>query len=233
LADERVTTVRVLLFGPLREAAGWNEREARGATVEEVWREVCRDAPRLADHRESVRPAVDMAYGAWADVLTDGATVAFIPPVAGGSGDDVITDAVLTRDPVDVSALLERVQRGGDGAVDLFLGMVRDHSDGVAVSQLDYEAYEPMALSMMRSKAAAVAQRSGVSALVVIHRLGELRVGDIAIAVAAAAPHRAEAFAACRALVDDVKSDVPIFKREHTPRDVRWVDARCAHREAG
>lgn len=227
-----MTTVRVLLFGPLRDAAGWSEREAHGATVEEVWGEVCRDAPRLADHRGSVRPAVDMAYGAWADVLTEGATVAFIPPVAGGSRGDLIVDAQLTREPIDVDALLERVRRGGDGAVDLFLGTVRDHSDGMAVSRLDYEAYEPMALTMMGSKTEAVARRTEVSALVLIHRLGELRVGDVAIAVAAAAPHRAEAFAACQALVDDVKSDVPIFKREHTAGDVRWVDARCAHREA-
>lgn len=226
--------VHVLLFGPLRDAAGWSEREAPGATIEEVWDGLCRQWPRLEQHRPSVRPAVDLAYAAWDDRLVTGATVAFIPPVAGGSTDGApAIDATLTHEAIDVAALLARVGGSGDGAIDLFLGIVRDHSEGAAVSRLDYEAYEPMAVALMLDLAGRVARSTGVSALTVVHRLGELAVGEVAIAVAAAAPHRAEAFAACRELVDAVKADVPIFKREHTGDGVHWVDARCDHPEAG
>lgn len=217
----------VLLFGQLRETAGFAECTVDADTVDEAWHQLCSKQPALARHRDSVRPAVDLAYGDWGHILQVGETVAFIPPVAGGAGARVET--ALTRKPVDVAALMEGARADADGAVDCFLGVVRNHNDGVRVSRLDYEAYEPMARALLQELAERVARVCGVSALLAVHRLGELAVGDVALAVVAAAPHREAAFAACRQVVDAIKADVPIFKREHTDAGVHWVDARHRH----
>lgn len=142
----------------------------------------------------------------------------------------------LVRDPVSVADVLSRVGHHGAGAVDLFIGVVRDHNDGRAVTELHYSAYESMARRTMQRIADGVeAEFPGVR-VAAIHRLGALHVGDAAVVCAASAVHRGEAFAACRALIDRIKADVPIWKKEHGPDGVAWVgwvDARCrgdAHR---
>jgi molybdopterin synthase catalytic subunit len=115
------------------------------------------------------------------------------------------------------------------GAVATFLGVVRNHADGLAVERLEYHAY----LSMAERELCAIADEleaeiPGVR-VSCVHRIGTLGVGDVAVACAASAPHRAEAFDACRALIDRVKARVPIWKREHGaagPHWVGWKDAR-------
>jgi molybdopterin synthase catalytic subunit len=134
-----------------------------------------------------------------------------------------IRDAALSVDEV-----VARVSHPGAGAVDVFVGRVRDENDGRAVTLLEYEAYLPMALREMQ-RIGAELERDGVR-LAACHRVGALRVGELAVVCAASAPHRAEAFAACRALIDAIKHRVPIWKREHGPEGAYWVgwrDARC------
>jgi molybdopterin synthase catalytic subunit len=136
----------------------------------------------------------------------------------------------LRKEALSVDEALSRVQHAGAGAVSLFLGTVRDHNDGRAVVRLEYEAYAPMALAEMKRIAdELVAETPGVR-VAVLHRTGALLVGDVAVVCAASAPHRGEAYAACRALIDRVKARVPIWKREHGPDGATWVgweDARC------
>jgi len=124
------------------------------------------------------------------------------------------------------------VTHAGAGGIATFIGMVREQSEGRAVSRLDYSAYDSMAKKEMIKIATDIeAEIAGVS-LSVLHRLGTLKVGDIAVICAASAPHRGEAFEACRLLIDRIKSRVPIFKREWGPDGaawVGWVDARCGH----
>jgi len=137
----------------------------------------------------------------------------------------------LVERPIDAAAVAAAVARPGAGGIDLFLGVVRDEADGHAVTLLEYEAYAPMAIAEMARIASEIERDIAGVTVAVVHRVGALRVGDTAIVCAASAPHRGEAFAACRRLIDDIKARVPIWKREHGPAGAYWVgwrDARCA-----
>jgi molybdopterin synthase catalytic subunit len=136
----------------------------------------------------------------------------------------------LRATPLSVDETLAHVRHAGAGAVCTFLGMVRDHNDGRPVVRLEYEAYASMAIAEMARIAEEIAAETPGVRLAVVHRTGSLAVGDVAVVCAASAPHRGEAYAACRALIDRVKARVPIWKREHGPDGAYWVgwqDARC------
>jgi molybdopterin synthase catalytic subunit len=131
---------------------------------------------------------------------------------------------VALRDsPLSIDEVVEHVRHRGAGAVCVFLGTVRDSHAGAAVMKLEYEAYAPMALAEMRRVVQEVeAQVEGVH-VALVHRSGCLEIGDIAVACAASAPHRAEAYRACRLLIELTKARVPIWKREHTGKGAHWV----------
>lgn len=132
--------------------------------------------------------------------------------------------------PLSVDEAIEHVEHAGAGAVCLFLGTVRDISDGRAVAGLEYEAYAPMAIAEMKRIADEIALEIPGVRLAALHRTGALAVGEVAVVCAASAPHRDEAYRACRALIDRIKARVPIWKREHGPGGAHWVgwnDARC------
>ncbi len=115
------------------------------------------------------------------------------------------------------------------GGVCLFVGRVRDHNDGKPVEALQYEAYASMAKKEMLAIAQQIQSEIPDAELACLHRVGDLQVGDLAVVCAASAPHRDEAFRACRALIDRIKERVPIWKREHGPDGPYWVgweDAR-------
>ncbi len=123
------------------------------------------------------------------------------------------------------------VRHESAGAVATFLGVVRDHNEGRAVTLLEYEAYGTMAeAELARIEDEIRARLPGVRVFAT-HRVGPLRVGDVAVVCAASAPHRGEALRACRELIDEIKARLPIWKREHGPEGpywVGWADARCA-----
>jgi molybdopterin synthase catalytic subunit len=136
----------------------------------------------------------------------------------------------LTDEPIAVEPLLAHVSRPSAGGIALFVGVVRDRAEGRAVTLLEYEAYRPMAIAEMERIVQELS--SDIVTLAVAHRIGALRVGETAVICAASSPHRAEAFAACRKLIDEIKARVPIWKREHGPEGAYWVgwrDARCEH----
>ncbi|MCH2109665.1 MAG: molybdenum cofactor biosynthesis protein MoaE [Polyangiaceae bacterium] len=128
----------------------------------------------------------------------------------------------------DAIAAVAGPDRGG---INIFLGTVRDHNDGQQVNLLEYHAYEAMAEKQMQKIAAAIEEEIPGCRLSALHRIGSLKVGDTAVICVAAAPHRDEAFRACRLLIDRIKADVPIWKREHGPDGPYWIDwqdARCS-----
>lgn len=136
----------------------------------------------------------------------------------------------LRQEPPSIDEAVAYVKHAGAGAVCVFLGTVRDVNDGKPVALLEYQAYESMALAEMRRIAGEIAGEIDGVRLAVLHRVGSLAVGDVAVVCAASAPHRGEAYRACRALIDRVKMRVPIWKREHGPDGAYWVgwqDARC------
>jgi molybdopterin synthase catalytic subunit len=115
--------------------------------------------------------------------------------------------------PLSVDEVTRAVQSPGAGGVVVFLGLVRDNDGGRDVVRLDYSAH-PDAEQRMRDVAESVASRFPTTAVAAVHRVGELAVGDVAVIVAAACPHRAEAFEAGRALIDELKATVPIWKHQ-------------------
>jgi molybdopterin synthase catalytic subunit len=136
----------------------------------------------------------------------------------------------LRDGPLSIDEVVKAVAHGGAGGVDVFAGCVRDENDGRPVVLLEYDAYRPMALAEMRRIAGEIEAATPGVRVAVAHRLGALHVGDLAVVCAASAPHRGEAFAACRRLIDEIKHRAPIWKREHGPEGaywVGWVDARC------
>ena len=142
---------------------------------------------------------------------------------------------VAMRDEaIGVDEAIASVSHPGAGGVCAFLGVVRDQSEGRAVVKLEYEAYRSMAIAEMKRIASDLAAEIPGVRLAVVHRTGELGVGDVAVVCAASAPHRAEAYRACRALIDRVKATVPIWKREHGADGAVWIgwqDARCESHE--
>lgn len=138
----------------------------------------------------------------------------------------------ISQEALSVDRALAEVSHPGAGGIALFVGAVRDENDDRAVTRLDYEAYETMALAEMRRIADEISAALPMTRLAVHHRVGRLEVGDLAVVCAASAPHRDEAFRACRLLIDEVKARVPIWKREWGPDGPYWVgwqDARCTH----
>ena len=125
--------------------------------------------------------------------------------------------------PIDVAATLRGLPGPPDGAVSLFLGIVRDHNEGRRVLRLEYHAYPEMALKMMRRIAAETRSAASASSVAMVHRIGTLEVGEVSVLVAACAPHRAEAFEACRQAIERVKHEVPIWKKEHFDGGEIWV----------
>ena len=216
----------MLVFGPLRERIGVPELRGHGTTVAEVWNELA-TVHHLAAVPDGMRAARNLEYCDWNEAVTPGDVIAFLPPVAGGSG--VLTEprvrVEIGLSPID---LARAVEIGGDedGAVAVFIGRVRNHSDGHTVSQIDYEAYPEMAEAEMRRIALSLLEREGVSRVAMTHRVGTLQVGEPSVVVAVSGPHRAEALAACHDAIDMIKESVPIWKREHRDDGAHWVDAR-------
>jgi molybdopterin synthase catalytic subunit len=130
--------------------------------------------------------------------------------------------ARLVHEPIDVTALTGATP--ADGAVCLFVGVVRDENRGRSVLRLEYEAYEEMALPLMEEIASETARRHPVTDVRLVHRLGRLEIGEASVAVAVSSPHRAEAFAACRFAIDALKAKVPIWKKEFYADGSEWLD---------
>jgi molybdopterin synthase catalytic subunit len=145
----------------------------------------------------------------------------------------------LSANALSVERVIAAVSHPSAGGVDVFVGVVRDHNEGRAVTLLEYEAYATMAVAEMGRIGAEIAAVMPGVRLAALHRVGALAVGDAAVVCAASAVHRGEAFRACEALIDAIKARVPIWKREHGPAGpywVGWVDARChdnAHPHGG
>ena len=130
----------------------------------------------------------------------------------------------LTERPIDVDLLIDRVESEERGGVAVFLGTVRNHHAGRSVERLEYSAYGPMAEAEC-ARIVAEAERTWGASVALEHRTGALGIGEVSVAVAAAAAHRDEAFAACRYVIEEMKRRVPIWKREYYADGmVAWVD---------
>jgi molybdopterin synthase catalytic subunit len=247
--------VRVRLFAVQRELAG--EREVpldleAGATVESAWHALVARYPVLAPGRPFVRFARNGDYVDASDPLSDGDELACIPPVSGGAAaDPTIRILELRAEPLGrniLADLTDRLATAGDGAVVGFIGRTREtpgtpapgqeeaaagHA-GREVEALDYEAHESMVLAVMAQVADEIAARFKVTRLAIVHRTGEVPLGEASIAIVACAPHRGAAFDAARYGIEETKARAPIWKAERFADGHVWIGepARSGPRDA-
>lgn len=226
-------TLNVLYFAHVRERVGLSKELIslpEGARVGDAVALLVERHPDLAALIPSLRVALDGAFVVPEAALTDGGELVLIPPVSGGAGAGPAPAAVaLTEEPLDgerLLALQALVSASGIGGIALFVGQVRDHARGRSVTRLEYEAYPSMALEQMKAIVEAVEGEYPGTVCALHHRVGTLEIGDVAVIAAAGSAHRAEAFGATRELIERLKRDVPIWKREIGPDGAAWVSDR-------
>ena len=213
--------ITVLYFAVFRERLGRDDEPfelAAGATVGEAVAALATKHPAIAQLRGRFRVAVNQEFADDTQVLADRDEVALIPPVAGGS-----RHVVLTDQPLSLDRCVAAVRGPSIGGIVTFTGTVRVHSRGQTIDHLEYEAYAPMAVRVMTRLCEEIEAEIPGAQLAVEHRVGRLEIGDLAVVIAAAAPHRAEAFAASRTLIDRLKERVPIWKKEVGTSGEQWI----------
>ena len=224
--------LRLKLFATLRERAGVSDLDREfsdGVCVGDIWHTLTGEFPALAGQADALSFAVNQEYVKADFRPGDGDEVAFIPPVSGGLDNGVVGPVRIVRAPIDVAALEAAVADPGAGAVATFVGSTRNENSGRRVLRLEYEAYEPMALSEMRKLAVEAGLQFGIIRAAITHRIGVVEIGEASVAIAVSAPHRAEAFSACRFLIDRIKEIVPIWKKEHFEGGEIWVGCQTSH----
>ncbi len=211
--------IKVRLFAAYREAVGSGELKME---VEEVasplhlWHKLGEEHPSLQGFKHPLA-AVNGEYCPLDTGLKEGDEVAFFPMVSGGS-------FRVVRREIRVEELVDEVRSEEAGAIVTFLGTVRRHSRGREVQYLEYEAYPEMAEREMERIAQEIEERWGIDRVAIVQRLGRVYLGEVSVAIAVAAPHREEAFAACRYAIDRLKEIVPIWKKEVWEGGEEWIE---------
>lgn len=225
------------LFATLRERARAAELEREfpdGITVAEIWKALKGEFPALAGHHDSVGFAVNQEYVEGDYRPRNDDEVAFIPPVSGGAPANEVTapwvgSVAIVRDRIEVAALEREVGDPAAGAIVSFAGTTRRDNAGRKVTRLEYEAYEPMALSEMRKLAREAGQRWPIVRIAITHRIGAVEIGETSVAIAVSAAHRGAAFEACRFAIDRLKETVPIWKKEYFEGGELWIGCQTSH----
>jgi MoaE-MoaD fusion protein len=208
-------------FATLREvsAARTDLELSDSATVADAWAALVARHAGLRPHREYTQAARNGEAVGWDEPLTDGDEVAFLPPVSGGSLEPLIG---LSEGPIDIAAL-EDVASEAHGAVVTFVGRARNRADdGREVTSLEYEAYPEMAEATLTAVSAEVRDRWPDCAVAVVHRVGAVPIGEAAVVIVTAAPHRGDAYEANRYVIEAIKARLPIWKLEHFADGSRW-----------
>jgi len=226
--------VRVLCFGVLKDWLGAPAATIElpeGATVAALLAQL--SAQRASAALRGIAVSVNAQFASAAQVLCEGDEVGLLPPVSGGSASasnlsEEISGSrnqiALTREPIDSAELVAAIKQGEDGAIVVFDGIVRNNSRGRQTLCLDYEAYEEMAAKQMRELADEAHTRFGIRQATIVHRLGRLEVGETSVLIVVASAHRAQAYEASRWLIDTLKKQVPIWKKETFVDGAVWAD---------
>ena len=217
--------VTVRHFAIVRERLGIDRETVdlgEGATLRDLLETLSARHPPLRELIPHLRFALGVDFADLDTPLADGGEVSLLPPVAGGGPGArfVVTDQPLSEE--DVVAQADR-RDGEMGGLCTFVGVVRGRSQGRDVDRLEYEAHEEMAAAVLERIGAECEGRWPGCRVAIHHRVGVLRPGDLAVVIAVAAPHRAEAFSGCRHAIERLKEDVPIWKREVGPDGSEWV----------
>lgn len=212
--------VKIKFFAAFREILGQKEAAFEvpaGTTVAELLAILVKNNARLAEIAEASRFVVNQEFVEGSTTLSEGCEVVFVPPVAGGERFEITEEALNADD------LIAEVTDRSAGAVVTFVGVVRGHSKGKPVLYLEYEAYKEMAEKKLAQIGHEVRERWDISDIAIRHRIGHLEVGEIAVVIAVASPHRREGFEACQYAINRLKQIVPIWKKEVWEDGETWV----------
>ncbi len=207
--------VHLLAFASAGDALGATEMELElpdGSRVADLRARLDRDHPKLGPLWPRLAVAVDGQIAGPDALLTEGVEVALLPPVSGGNLS--LGRTALTDDAIDVDAAVRSVEDPGFGAVVTFLGTVRNHHAGRPVERLTYSAYGRMAADALATIARELEAAAPVR-VAIVHRLGDVPVGEPSVVIAVGSAHRAAAYEASRTALERLKAETPIWKREH------------------
>lgn len=206
--------VLVRYFAAHRDITGHAEETlvlGDGATVGMVWELLVTRYPRLAGYSGRMLLAVNQEFATLETELQAGDELAFIPPVSGGSG---VPRFCISATSLDPAPLVQAVQDPAMGSIVTFAGVARNHFAGRATARLEYQAYESMAVAVLEQIAQEAQQRWNTGLIAIHHRIGVLEIGETAVLVVVASPHRREGFAAAEWIMDRIKEVAPIWKKE-------------------
>ncbi len=214
--------IQVILFGPAREIAGKDTVQVTlpdAATVDDLKAQLASEFPKWRSGINAVRFAIDDAFVSGTHLLSDQDQVSVIPPVSGGMESPSPGWVHLSASTLDVAAChayLADHSAGDAGGDCVFVGRTRNeqHETNGPLKRLSYEAHDTMALVQMKRLVAAARERWPISSVVLAHRVGDVEIGEASVVIGVSCGHRAEAFDACRWLIDELKKEVPIWKRE-------------------
>jgi len=211
--------ITVRLFAILRDRAATDSTTLdldEGATVSAAMEQLAMRLPAIATWLPRVAAAVNREYVTRDAMLHDGDELALIPPVSGGTGADTEDWIAILPGALRVEDAVRFVTDPRAGGIDIFLGTTRQErsADRRELLALDYEAYEQMAIDQMRKLACAARGKWPIVKLAILHRVGRVALGEPSVIIAVASPHRAESFDACRFLIDELKKEVTIWKKE-------------------
>lgn len=223
--------ITLKLFGLLKTLAN-NQGEmtvslSGGKKVSDLIGLLDQDYPQMAElvHKKKVVISVNQEIAHADTVIQEGDEVALLPPFAGGVGleDDLVR---VQRENFSIDQELSRVRGRSKriGGIAIFLGTARDRSKGRDVSGITFEHYEGMAQKKLREIREQALKDFDVIEVLIVHRYGEIQIGENIVLVIAAAEHRAEAFRACKWSIDELKQITPIWKQESTPDGEIWVE---------
>lgn len=229
--------ITVRLFGVMKSLAG-NLSElsvplAGGASVRDLVASLDGAYPAIGElvHKKKVLVSVNQEIATDDTVLNAGDEVALLPPFAGGSsvGTNTADDTMLVRvqrENFSVDAEIDRVRQRSKriGGISIFLGTARDRSRGRDVSGITFEHYEGMAQKKLREIRERALKDFDVLEALILHRYGDIEIGENIVLIVVGAEHRAEAFRACKWCIDELKQITPIWKLEHTPEGEVWVE---------
>jgi MoaE-MoaD fusion protein len=223
--------VRVLFFGMLKDLLGRSSETIElpaEATVSDLLSHYRKNLARLRDYESSLALSVNREYAARDTLLHDDDEVALLPPVSGGADSaqaaTPVKRALLVRQRIDAERLVESMKLPADGAVVVFDGIVRDNSRGRRTLYLEYESYEAMALEQLELLVTQAVAKFAIRDALVVHRLGQIEIGGTSVLIVVASAHRADAFDACRWMIDTLKRTVPIWKKEYFEDGAVWAD---------
>lgn len=214
------------ITGRVEERLEWPD----GSTLQTLFDHYAGLYPRFHALASSIVMARNQEFSAGSTPLSEGDEVAFLPPVSGGSEylHQIEEEAghffALTRRPIDVRGLSQRLLRGEDGAVVTFEGVVRNNTKGRPTLFLDYECYEAMAIKVMAQIGREIAAAHAIDRIALVHRLGRMEIGEASVVVLVTSPHRGPAFAAALEGINRLKKLVPIWKKEHFADGEVWVE---------